>query len=510
MYSLGNHLGHDAGQILAIGACRDANYVTEQAHHLADWLTAPEPTTRTPYLRCRPPLFLISPGEGMPETRLPRCCITTLAWEVTRPRWDIPIMPVPTTPARWGTFEMNGHELRPQLTLVHSAAEGGALTAAKSARLADARAMAAARAGDLAGMKAALHEAERFAVASRDRRVLLRHLVRAEAVSPIEGRRSMIASLADGVAMSQLVEFHAADLLAVIDAARQRKPTRSPRGAMRWNLPLIVALGAGATVLALMPPGPGMAGMDLPARMAATALLFGKVALVDPINVTFSVALAFPWVRTLPASLMTLLRLPVAQCCLVLLSVGAAIQVMRAARLSRNTRRPRSGEIILFAGRRRWFSYERPVMWLPVSLVLAAVAETTRVPVLAVLPNLVAFVGLAQMFWLLIPLTRSSLLVADQPSDPRQARIEVLGGMLRMQHTVFAIYELRAASLARTAWWCPAQNIALRKLDGAEFLLEGFVTPASARALVDEINRLIRAVPPLPFSGPLHHAATHT
>jgi hypothetical protein len=411
---------------------------------------------------------------------------------------------------------------RPHLTLVRAedapAAANGAgpspAEAVQGARAADMRAMAAARDGKFEAMGVALHEAERFAVRSQNRQVFLHHLVRAEAVHPLPERRAMIAQLAEGTEMARLLELHAADLLAAVNAARRRAQTQAPGGKMKWwNRPLILVVAAGITALVifmgLTPPTPETAGMGPPARLASIALAIGKGVLVDPIVVTLSVALAFPPVRVILALLTTGLRIPAGQGCLFLLAVGVAVQVAKAVRITKDIRSARPGEVMLFAGRRRWLSYERPVKWVPLSLLLVMIAEAARAPTLAVIPNAFAFAGLAELVYRLLPLARPCLLVAERPDAPRQARIEVLGGLLRIQHTTFAIYELRAASLAPTSWWSPAQDIMLRKINGDEFRLEGFVTPTAARGLTDEINRLIREVPPLPFAGPSHHAAKH-
>jgi hypothetical protein len=269
---------------------------------------------------------------------------------------------------------------------------------------------------------------------------------------------------------------------------------------------LTIGLAAGVIVYVILVaalPGQhrGTAVIALPQRLVATALLILREVLVDPVLDAWWVTMAF-----LPIfePLVSLLRTPAGLGAMCVVAAGLAIQVGKGLRMNAQPRL-RPGEFTVFVGRRCPLSYLRPIVGVPASLLMAAIAEDLRIPFLAMAANLFAFAGACEFAYrLLVPLSRPVLLITELPGEPRQARVEVFGGLFRVTHFVVDIFELRAASVLRSAWWVPTEDIALRKVDGSTVRLEGFVSPSAARPLIGEINRLIRDMPPLPFPGGFH------
>jgi hypothetical protein len=337
--------------------------------------------------------------------------------------------------------------------------------------------------------------------ASGDKNLILRVSVRAELLDQNTARRRFIADLASGVSWPELVARHAPDLWA------------SPRIPW-WKGSSAIGTVAGLAlfvVLVVMIPGQhNTVAAPFVERLVAAALLIGRTLFVDPMYDAWRVAAVFlPVARRLIAVAQT--GPGIAGLCVI--AAGLAIQVAKAVRMNARLR-VRPGELILFVGRKSPFSYPRPIKWVPISLLIAATAEQLGFPALVVFANVLAFGGIAEfsyrlVFWI----SRPVLLLTEQPGVPRQCRLEVFGGLLRIEHFAVTIDELRAASVSRSVWWVPTENIALRRVNGSIDILDGFVRAAAARDLVDEINRLVRQTPPVPVPlspGGFSHHATHT
>jgi hypothetical protein len=400
----------------------------------------------------------------------------------------------------------------------------------------DAAAKVAWRNGERQAAVACLRRAERYAAASQDPDLLLRQMIRSEAVSPLKERHKAIAAMAPSRKVADLIEELARDFLdEAREATRSSMSSSTPQVVLaeKWTATWIgtarqharVLLGAAiapALVLSLnrifsgpgdAPPGDDV-GIVFQFRNWIEGLIGGavgafhllKAIIYDPISRTID-ALAWALLKInafeiLSAGAKTITGFTIA----AVFVLAAACGIARIVLLHTGPAHRHPKDKLLFSGRQLWYGFHRRLLLPPIASACGALISDLAGPAFALPFDFAATLGLASVLALFVPGVRARLTLTERAGEARQARIEVLEGVVRVRHAAFAVHELRAAELGPTPWWSPTQDVVLRLVDGREYVLEGFAGPRGAIEIVIEINRLIRNVPPLPYGNPPLHS----